>query len=379
MSFRKIIFWLHLVLGIVAGIIIMIMSITGVALTYEKQMTAWADKNTYRVHTAAGAVALPPAALVEKFNEAMPGVSPLNMTFSSDPAMPVIITIPPNQMAFLDPYTGELLGTGMHGVRAFFRLMTDWHRWLALTGENRQWGRAVTGACNLMFLFLAVSGLYLWWPKKWSAPFLRAIIWFRGGLKGKLRNYNWHHVFGFWPLIPLVLVIVSAVVISYPWANQLMFRLAGSEMSVAGGIPKRVVKFDPEAEKIPLDMTGIDKLFEKMQAGTAGWETISFTPPTIESKTISFTVNTGSGGQPQYRATHVVDRVTNEVLRTERFGDLDPGMQARLWMRFVHTGEYYGIIGQTIAGIASVAGVFLVWTGYALTIRRYRDWMDSRR
>ncbi len=42
-----------------------------------------------------------------------------------------------------------------------------------------------------------------------------------------------------------------------------------------------------------------------------------------------------------------------------------PGQRARSWLRFVHTGEQYGIVGQTIAGLASLAACFLVYTGLA--------------
>jgi uncharacterized iron-regulated membrane protein len=45
-----------------------------------------------------------------------------------------------------------------------------------------------------------------------------------------------------------------------------------------------------------------------------------------------------------------------------------------MWMRFVHTGEYYGVLGQTIAGIASAAGILLVYTGFALALRRFVAW-----
>jgi uncharacterized iron-regulated membrane protein len=46
------------------------------------------------------------------------------------------------------------------------------------------------------------------------------------------------------------------------------------------------------------------------------------------------------------------------------------GQQARTWFRFVHTGEQYGVVGQTIAGLASLAACFLVYTGLALAWRR---------
>ena len=47
--FRKIIFWCHLPVGVTAGIVILIMSVTGALLAYEKQIIAWADKRNYRV------------------------------------------------------------------------------------------------------------------------------------------------------------------------------------------------------------------------------------------------------------------------------------------------------------------------------------------
>ena len=87
------------------------------------------------------------------------------------------------------------------------------------------------------FLFIAVSGFYLWLPRKWTSGILRSILWFRRGLSSKARDYNWHHLFGFWCTIPLILVIAGAVVISYPWASNLVFRAAGSQPPAKMGPP----------------------------------------------------------------------------------------------------------------------------------------------
>lgn len=78
------------------------------------------------------------------------------------------------------------------------------------------------------------------------------------------------------------------------------------------------------------------------------------------------------------RSTIAVDISTGKIVREEKFEDMDPGFRARMWMRFVHTGEYYGLTGQTIAGVASIGGVILVWTGIALSIRRYILWIRRR-
>jgi len=47
-------------------------------------------------------------------------------------------------------------------------------------------------------------------------------------------------------------------------------------------------------------------------------------------------------------------------------------------LRFVHTGEYYGFVGQTIAGIACYAAVMLVWTGFALSLSRFISWQRAK-
>ena len=52
-----------------------------------------------------------------------------------------------------------MLGTGSTGIRRFFRVVTDWHRWLAMEGPRRQLGKAITGAGNLIFLGLALTGM----------------------------------------------------------------------------------------------------------------------------------------------------------------------------------------------------------------------------
>ena len=68
----------------------------------------------------------------------------------------------------------------------------------------------------------------------------------------------------------------------------------------------------------------------------------------------------------------------NSRVREETFSGQNAGQRARTWMRFVHTGEFYGTAGQTIAGIASAAGAMLVFTGLSLAFRRFWAWNARR-
>ena len=174
MRLRSVLFWLHLTCGVVAGVVILIMSVTGVLLTYQRQITAWADTRGY--HIEPGPPRLSPDAIVARVAELRPDLSPTAVMVRSEPTAPVSLTVGTGRQLFVDPYTGAVLGEGNgQGVRAFFRVMVEWHRYVAASGASRPLGRAVTDASNLAFLFIVVSGLFLWWPRSWKWATLRNI------------------------------------------------------------------------------------------------------------------------------------------------------------------------------------------------------------
>ena len=76
MTVRSLLFWPHLVAGVLAGLVILLMSVTGVLLTYERQMIAWSDREFRSVPAHAGQARLPIETLVARFSESHPDVTP---------------------------------------------------------------------------------------------------------------------------------------------------------------------------------------------------------------------------------------------------------------------------------------------------------------
>jgi uncharacterized iron-regulated membrane protein len=60
-----------------------------------------------------------------------------------------------------------------------------------------------------------------------------------------------------------------------------------------------------------------------------------------------------------------------DLLKTERFSDQTPGQRLRHWLRFLHTGEALGWPGQLALTLACAIGTLLVYTGFALSWRRF--------
>ncbi|MCW5979073.1 MAG: PepSY domain-containing protein [Bryobacteraceae bacterium] len=374
MRARKVIFWLHLVAGAIAGTVVLIMSVTGVLLMYEKQIVEWLNNRKYRVERpVSGAARMPVEALLGRIGEQRSAL-PSSLVAWSDPSAPVEAVYGREESAYVDPYTGEILGDGSPRVRRFFRAVTDWHRWLGAAGERRETGKAITGACNLAFLFLVVSGGYLWLPRAWSRAGVRSVAWFRRGQRGRARDFNWHNVIGLWCAAPLFLIVMGAALISYPWATDLLYRAMGSEP------PARPAVRTAQAGAPPFsaNLRGLNERWARAEAYAPGWRSISLRLPVAEAAPAVFTIFEGHAGQPQKRITLSVGRSGN-IVQSERFSDLPAAQRVRTWFRFVHTGEYYGLAGQTVAGIASAGAVMLVYTGFSLALRRFRAWTSRRR
>ncbi len=369
MTFRKIVFWLHLLAGIIAGSVVMVMSVTGVVLAFERQMIEWADRDLRLNPSQAGAPRLSIKALIAGVRAAEPEAIPSGITLRSDPAAPAAISLGRDHTVFVNPYTGAILGEGSKRTRAFFHWVTDVHRWLGAHGESRALGRAVTGACNLAFLFLVVSGFYLWWPRKWTKNAGQALVVPSLKLRGKARDFNWHNSIGFWCAPVLFVLVLTGVILSYPWAANLLYQLTGSEpppARTAGGrppSPARASNFIP---------TNIDHLWVIAEQRVPDWKTINARFETSPSAPVTFSIARSHPGRPDLRSQLALNPETGEVVRWEPFASFNLGRQLRSWSRFAHTGEAGGVVGQTIAAIASAGGAVLVWTGFALAWRRFR-------
>ena len=66
MSIRPVVFWLHLLVGVPAGTVIAFMSVTGVLLAFEPQITEWLERDRRIVVPLRGAARLPLETLVAR-------------------------------------------------------------------------------------------------------------------------------------------------------------------------------------------------------------------------------------------------------------------------------------------------------------------------
>lgn len=369
MTFRKTLFWTHLIAGVLSAIVIVMLSVTGVLLTYDRQIKDWADHRYYDV-AAVDEIRLTVDELLLAAYAA--DATPTAVIMQANPEKLPMLQVGRRETAYVHPYTGEILGRGNESVRGFFSTITRWHRWFDIDGEGRAAARAITGAANLILLFLIVTGLYLWLPPVYRWAVVKPRLAFNQKVNNaKARDYNWHHVFGFWSLIPLFFIVASGLTLSYTWSDKVVYFLAGDQLPATGDAApaprqggNREMTFDPQ------HALSLQDHFEFAAAQSDNWRRIDVLVPGDGAPTINVVIDEGTGGEPLKKRTLVLHRNSGEIVRTESFADRTPGSKVLGYFRWLHTGEALGIAGQTVAGLVSAFAVLMAWTGMALSWRR---------
>ncbi|MBO6764460.1 PepSY domain-containing protein [Maricaulis sp.] len=378
MTFRRTVFWTHLAAGLVTALFIGLMSITSVLLTYERQMIRWAQDAA--VSAPAGEAPLTFQGLVDA--AAAEGAQAGHVVTVPDGRSGAVHVAAGRRNAFLlDPYTGDRLEGAGEGMEAFFGRVMHIHRWLAFTGGRNDLGAAINGAANLAFAALILTGLYLWWPKVWRWAFLKTQLLFRRHYpSAKARHYNWHHVMGFWMALPLLAITLTGAVFSYGWANALVYAAFGESVPVRGGPPVPAGTADSAPDE-PRGLAGepvsLDALVARAIAETGPGRRIAITLPEEGAETVRISVDHGNGVQASLIDEVVVFR-DGSGLATATPARRSPAAEARRYIRFLHTGEIYGLAGQTLAGLASLFAVLLVYTGACLGVTRLRRMWRER-
>ena len=376
--FRKIIFWLHLIAGTVAGIVILIMSVTGALLAFQPQIEWFAEREARVVQTpAADANRLDAASLLGKVLAQKPELKPSGITIYADKTAAATVAVGRENTVFVNPYTGEITGESSKSARGFFHEVTDWHRWLAASGEYRAVGKAVTGWSNLAFLFLAISGVYLWFPRKLTWQHLKPVTFFKWNLAGRARDFNWHNSIGFWSSLVLIILTATGVVISFQWAGNLVYYATGNQppQQQQQQRPPQPPNEQQNAQPF-VAPANLAALFARAEQQSEGWKSIAVRFPI--GKEAVFTIDEGKSLNVFGRSNLTLNPETAEVVKWEPYNELNAGRQLRSWMRFTHTGESFGVVGQTIAFLACLGGAVLVWTGFSLAWRRFRGWLAKR-
>jgi sulfite reductase (NADPH) flavoprotein alpha-component len=103
-----------------------------------------------------------------------------------------------------------------------------------------------------------------------------------------------------------------------------------------------------------------------------GWTMLMMRFPSRPVGPVAVSIMEPNAPHPFARSQLTLNPATAAVVTWEPYSANSSGRKLRTWFHGLHTGEALGIFGQTVAGLASLGGCFLVWTGLAMAWRRFR-------
>ena len=213
---------MHLWPGLVSGIVVVILGITGCILVFEEQF-----KNAFfpwlRSEEPAGRSLLPPSVLYKKVSEALPGKD-IQSVWYHGKEHTAHFTVDADSVVYVDPYSGKVVA--MMSDEDFFHFIDIGHTRLWLPQKI---GVQIVGWSTFVFFTLLITGMILWWPKKWNQKSRDLSFKVRWKARFKKLNYDLHNVFGFYALLVSILFALTGMIMSFSWFNKSVFWLAGGE------------------------------------------------------------------------------------------------------------------------------------------------------
>lgn len=251
---------------------------------------------------------------------------------------------------YLDPASGREQGRRREdeGIVAFAYKL---HSALLLDRT----GKALLAWTALAYLALAVSGVVVWWPRKWP-PSLRMAF-----DKGTLRAlFDVHRNGG--------VILALALAVCMASGAYLAWRPIGGWITLASGQAPVVAPKLPARHEGPIQPLPLDDLAAAAQAAfpDGGIGYLLYTPRTDRPMAIRMSVP--DDPHPNGRSTVWLDPRDGKVLAAQRWSELDPGARINSVLYPLHTGELGGVAGETIVallglglGALGVSGIWLWW------------------
>jgi len=366
---RKLWLKIHLSIGLVLGLELSLVGLTGSLLVFYKAIDTWLNPELLishgsgaRVHIddifAAARAAVPEA----QGPDAAIGVQ---MPWRTDSTYLAWVKIPrPTaeearwQQVSLDPYTGAVLGVrewDTYLIGILYRL-----HYTLLLG---QWGETAVGISGLLLLVSAFSGVYLWWPRRGKIGQALTINYRVGRTR---LNFDLHRVSGISVALVLLVVGFSGVYMIFPEYVKPLVQL----FSPLTEFPKDL-KSMPLPDRPPLTpsqaIAAADTAFPNAELTY-----ISLTSMGPEGVYAVYKRQPGEVRKSNGSSIVWVDQYRGDTLHVRDPRIMSVGDKFLLWQFPLHNGEAFGLPGRLVILITGLSLPLLYVTGLFIWWRKRR-------
>lgn len=351
--------WLHLWLGLTSGIIVLIVALTGVMFIYCDDIIDGLAGDAKYV-TEVKTDRLTPEEIIASFKQQLPERKPSYYINYRDPKRTVKLASSTKerdlQFSWIDPYTGKVLDSGK--AYDIFYVIAHIHSGHIPFGDV---GNLIVEISVWIFLIELITGLILWWPKKWNKSTRKQSFTIKTNATFKRLNYDLHNVPGFYNLIPaLIITITGLIIVNKPLKSATHKLLDGTPKAYAQ-LRDISPQYDSTKTCAPLSPI-VEKLFAKDKTA----EQVKLSVAQKDSITSIYAAtgtNIGLKGIENGK-TYVINRYTGQEMEIPV--KVMNGLAIDEWTMNIHIGFWAGWFGKTLTLIVGLICMFLPVTGFII-------------
>ncbi|MBD2753024.1 PepSY-associated TM helix domain-containing protein [Spirosoma validum] len=368
--FYRISAWLHLWLGLITGIVMIIVCLTGCIWVFQDEITSVFLEPESNVARQEKPV-IQPSQIMAIAGQAYPGKRVSYAMYHQGKAIEVNIggRRRGGTTLKLNPYTGQIISKTerKEGQVSFFRWILNGHRFLWLPFEI---GRPIVNYSTLIFVITLITGMVLWWPQKWTTSTRQQSFSIKWNGKFKRVNYDLHNVLGFYSLLVVMAISLTGMVYGIEWFSK------GLYWTTSGG------KTLPGFNDTHSDTLQTRRPYTPAQAMDLAWNKVARKhpeakgfymtfPDSSERKTVINVTVYPSIGKFYDNQGYAFDQFTlaempkHEVYGTS-FSEAPAGAKLRRMNYDIHVGSILGLPGKILAFFASLIGASLPITGFII-------------
>jgi uncharacterized iron-regulated membrane protein len=364
---KKVIYKIHLWLGLSIGLIVFVLAITGCIYAFQTEIQ---DKTQpYRFVAAQQKPFLPPSQIQQIAEQALPNKA-IHSVLYADGSRAAVVTFfhfEPSYyyLVYINPYTGEVLKVKDMDTD-FFRFILNGHFYLWLPPTI---GQPVVASATLVFVLMLLTGIVLWFPKNRAAAKQRFTI--KWNAKWRRQNFDLHSVLGFYSLWVALLFAFTGLVWGFEWfAKSYYTRLSDGKEYV----PYYEAQSDTTQTPIQHDIPVIDLVWFKTLKENPTKQIFEIHYPEDHS---AIGASTNPDASTYWQLDHhYYDQYTlKEIPVLHQYGVFNDQLtKADLLLRMnydIHTGAIWGLAGKCLAFFFSLLIASLPITGFLLWYGRH--------
>ncbi|WP_367866095.1 PepSY-associated TM helix domain-containing protein [Pedobacter sp. WC2423] len=369
MKLKKILIAIHLWIGLLSGVVVIILGLTGCVLVFVEEIRpfVYADRLEVRsvsenrlsmqdmVQKAKGIWGKDkPVSALEIGNS--PGKTWQFRSYREDtnPGYWYWNEKKFYESLFIDPYTGQLVFHEQSEFE-FFRVILYLHWSLLLKTEL---GQPIVGVVTLLYILSLLTGLYLWWPKNKKARRVR--FWFKWkkntGLKRK--NYDLHNILGFYAFSVGLIIAFTGMVWAFPMLERGLQNLLDKGKSSIKTTITSVHTIPETAGK-----KGLDFIYADIKKKYPDAKAYHFYFPNDTSSRVTVLARY----EPTLKTVVMqYNMLSCQLLKTSTFEDKSNGEKFSSMNYDIHTGSILGLPGKILAFLGSMISASLPLTGFLI-------------